>query len=174
MIAATLVWPAAAMADRPLPAAVAEAVPTARLVGQGRLTWWGFAAYDASLWAPPGLTRRAFGSHPFVLELAYLRAFKSDDITRVSLEEMLRAKGAGAEDAQQWRAQLRLLLPDVRPGDRLAGAHRPGRGARFYFNDRLAGEIADARFSAGFFGIWLGPATAQPELRAALFGDTPS
>ena len=173
MIAATLVWPAA-LAAQPLPAAVAEAVPTARLVGQGRLTWWGFAAYDATLWAPPGLTRRAFGRHPFVLELAYLRAFKSDDIARVSHEEMLRAKDAGPQDAQQWRAQLRMLLPDVRPGDRLAGVHSPGRGARFYFNDRFAGEIADARFSHSFFGIWLGPATSQPELRAALFGETPS
>jgi hypothetical protein len=173
VIAATLLWPAS-LAAAPVPAAVAEAVPNARLVGQGRLTWWGFAAYDATLWAPAGLTRRAFSRHPFVLELAYLRAFKSEDIARVSHEEMLRAKGAGPDDAQQWRAQLRVLLPDVRPGDRLAGVHLPGRGARFYFNDRLAGEVPDARFAQSFFGIWLGPETSHPQLRAALFGDTPS
>jgi hypothetical protein len=173
VIAATLVWPAAALAARSLPVAVAEAVPAARLVGQGHLAWWGFAAYDASLWAPPGLTRRAFASHPFVLELAYLRAFKSDDIARVSHQEMLRAEGPSREDAQRWRTQLRALVPDVGPGDRLAGVHAPGRGARFYFNDRFSGEIPDAMFSLSFFGIWLGPATSQPALRAALFGATP-
>jgi hypothetical protein len=173
VIGATLLWPTA-MAAAPLPAAIADEVATARLVGQGRLTWWGFAAYDARLWAAPGLTQRAYGRHPFILELAYLRAFRAEDIARVSHEEMLRAQSAGAQDAQQWRIQLQALLPDVAPGDKIAGVHRPGLGARFYFNDRYLGEIADARFSLGFFGIWLGAATSQPALRAALFGDTPA
>lgn len=173
MIAATLAWPVAAMTAQALPVAIAEAVPTARLVGQGRLTWWGFAAYDARLWAPPGLTQRGFASHPVVLELSYLRAFASDDIARVSQEEMVRADSASREDARQWRTQLRALIPDVGPGDRVAAAHRPGRGARFYVNDRFSGEIPDPRFSSSFFGIWLGPATSQPALRTALFGETP-
>jgi hypothetical protein len=48
---------------------VADALPGAQLVGQGRLSWWGFTAYDARLWAMPSLTRGAFGAHPFMLEL---------------------------------------------------------------------------------------------------------
>lgn len=165
-----ITWGAAAAAPQP---PVADALPGARLVGQGRLTWWGFTAYDARLWAAEGLTQTNFGRHPLALELAYLRAFKSDEIVRVSLDEMARAGGLGPQELQAWRPQLAALIPDVAPGDRITGVHRPGRGALFYVNDRFVGGIADSRFSESFFAIWLGPSTAQPKLRLALFGQTP-
>jgi hypothetical protein len=142
-------------------------------VGQGRLTWWGFSAYDAKLWAADGLTRAGFERHPFALELAYLRAFKSEEIVRVSLDEMARTGGAAPHELQAWQPQLAALIPDVAPGDRITGLHRPGRGALFYVNGRFVGGIADSRFSRSFFSIWLGAATAQPGLRLALFGETP-
>ena len=40
----------------------------------------------------------------------------------------------------------------------------------FLVNGRTAGEIADAEFARLFFAIWLGPATADRNLRAALLG----
>ena len=155
------------------PAVVARALTAARLAGEGRLTWWGFAAYEARLWVAPGFIQRAFDRHPLALELTYLRKFKSEDIVRTSLEEMRRGGSIDDEQAQRWEAQLRAVIPDVSPGDRLAGIHRPDRGASFYFNGQPAGEIADAKFSRLFFAIWLGAATSQPGLRAALLGDTP-
>ena len=56
----------------------------------------------------------------------------------------------------------------VQPGDRITGVHRPGAGARFYFNGRLRASVDDAAFARAFFGIWLSPSTSEPRLRSAL------
>lgn len=146
-------------------------MPAAQLVGRGTLSWFGFEAYDAQLWAPPGFRAGEFARQPFALELRYARSFKGADIAARSIEEMRRAGRFSSEQAQRWERALRELLPDVKPGDRIAGVHRPGRGAAFLVNGRSAGEIADPAFAELFFGIWLGPQTSQPSLRAALLGE---
>ena len=58
-------------------------------------------------------------------------------------------------------------VPNVKDGDFIIGEYVPG-SARFYFNGRLLGEVADADFARLFFGIWLDAKTSAPELRAAL------
>ncbi|WP_255440862.1 chalcone isomerase family protein [Caenimonas sedimenti] len=147
--------------------------PGLRPAGTGRLTWFGFQAYDARLWVGSGFSQAAFERSPFALELAYLRAFTGPDIARRSLDEMRRAGPIAPEDAQRWQAALQQLLPDVQPGDRILGLHRPGRGAAFAINGTWAGEILDARFARLFFGIWLAPTTSEPKLRQALLAGTP-
>ena len=160
----------AAFAAEPPPAARPLLPPQSRLAGQGELTWWGLRVYEARLWTPPGFEAEAFARHPFALELTYLRSLRGRDIAARSIEEMRRAGEFGDPQAERWRAQLEALLPDVKAGDRIAGVHRPGRGAVFLVNGRTAGEIADAEFARLFFAIWLGPATADRNLRAALLG----
>jgi hypothetical protein len=76
--------------------------------------------------------------------------------------------GFDAAQAQRWEAALRTLLPDVKPGDRLLGVHRPETGAQFYQGGRALGRIDDPEFSRRFFAVWLGPATSAPALRDAL------
>jgi hypothetical protein len=66
---------------------------------------------------------------------------------------------------------MRALFPDVAAGDTLTGVHLPERGARFFHNGRLLGEIRDPQFSRAFFAIWLDPRTREPSLRAALLGE---
>lgn len=139
-----------------------------RLAGEGRLRFLGLALYDARLWTGPEFAATAFERHPFVLELAYLRAFRGADIADRSLEEMHRLDPIAPPDAARWRSRLRELLPDVREGDHIAGVHRPGGGVTFHLNGRPLGEVADHRFAARFFAIWLSPATREPGLRAAL------
>src|SRR6478752_4295396 len=56
--------------------AVAQAIPAARMAGQGRLTWWGLAVYDATLWVAPGFAQAGFDRGDFALELAYLRPLR--------------------------------------------------------------------------------------------------
>jgi hypothetical protein len=141
--------------------------------GSGRLDWFGLRLYDARLWVGPGFRADAFDRHAFALELHYLRDFRAADIARRSLQEMERAAAIPAAQARQWQDQLQRLLPDVRAGDRIAGAHLPGRGARFFVNGRPAGEIDDPRFASLFFGIWLAPSTSEPRLREALLAGTP-
>lgn len=165
MLAACLAVPAAMAHPGP-------ALPAAQAAGQARLTFWGFSVYDARLWVGPGFRRSVFADHPLALELTYLRDFSAADIARRSLEEMRRAESIDAQQATQWRDALARLLPDVKAGDRLMGVHRPGVGASFLHNGKPLGEIADARFSRLFFGIWLGADTSEPALRDQLLEGT--
>jgi hypothetical protein len=65
---------------------------------------------------------------------------------------------------------MRRIFPDVQAGDRLTGVQRPGEGARFFFNGQPRGELLEAEFARLFFGIWLSPRSAQPNLRQQLLG----
>jgi hypothetical protein len=155
-------------ASLPHGSALASPVPVLHQVGQGRLSWLGFGAYDAALFAPAGFRASQFQQHRFALELAYLRHFKASDIADRSITEMRRAGEFSEADADRWRAGLESVLPDVKPGDRVTGVNEPQRGARFLVNGQDVGLIADPRFAALFFSIWLGPATSQPALRREL------
>jgi Chalcone isomerase-like len=145
-----------------------EALPQSQLVGQGRLTVWGFQVYDARLWAPNGFTADSFGTSPLALELAYLRDFAARDVAERSLQEMRRSQAITEVQAARWRAELLRVIPDVSRGDRILGLHRPGVGAAFWFNGKISGEVRDAEFARLFFGIWLSPQTSEPKLRNAL------
>lgn len=154
-------------------AEVRRLLPAASAAGQGRLTYWGLEVYDASLWVAPGFRAADFAAHAFALELSYLREFSAADIARRSIDEMARIAPLGEDRARQWQAALQATLRDVRRGDRLTGLNRPGHGVVFLFNDKPAGEIADAQFARLFFAIWLGPRTSEPALRQALLGAMP-
>jgi hypothetical protein len=143
-------------------------LPDAVVAGSGRFTFLGFRVYQATLWVAPGFRRSTLGSVPLALELAYERSFKAADIARRSLQEMQSVGGFDAAQARRWETALRELLPDVKPGDRLLGVHRPDIGAQFYQDGRSLGSIDDPEFSRRFFAVWLGPATSAPALRDAL------
>ncbi len=68
---------------------------------------------------------------------------------------------------------MRRVFPDVEPGDRLLGVHRPGEGVAFFYNGQLRGEIRDPEFARLFFGIWLSPRSSEPAMRQALLGSAP-
>lgn len=163
-----LAQPGATGAGVLAPAVLAQAGGDLRPAGRSRLKFWGFDVYDAALWTAPGFKAQRPAATPLVLELSYLRNFTADDIARVSLEQMRRHGAFDEAQGKRWQAQLAALLPPVRRGDRIAGVHTPGRGATFFHNERLLGDIADAQFSSLFFSIWLGEATSEPELRRAL------
>jgi hypothetical protein len=62
------------------------------------------------------------------------------------------------------------VFPDVQSGDRITGLYLPGQGARFYFGERLLGEVNDAEFARAFFAIWLDPRTRAPALLESMRG----
>jgi hypothetical protein len=144
------------------------ALPQGQLVGQGRLTFWGFQVYDATLWANPGFRADGFSTQALALELSYRRGFDSRSVAERSIAEMRRAAPIGDALADQWMAAMAKALPDVKKGDRVMGVHRPGVGAFFWLNGQPTGEVRDAAFAKLFFGIWLGPNTSEPALRSAL------
>lgn len=147
-------------------------VPALEAAGSGRLTFVTFPVYDARLWVAPGFSAAQFERHAFVLELEYLRELSGDAIADRTLAEMARSGRLDAAQRERWRERLRAIFPDVKPGDRIAGANRPGRGVRYYLNGRVLADIDDAQFAQLFFAIWLAPTTSEPGLRAALLKGT--
>jgi Chalcone isomerase-like len=153
-----------------LPTDVATSLPSADFAGKGKLTFFGLEVYESSLWVAPNFKGLDFDKHNFALELHYLRNFTAADIAKRSLEEMQRIEQVPEQKALLWTKTLSELLPNVRKGDRLIGAHKPGFGATFWLNGKRIGEVRDDEFSRQFFAIWLSPKTSEPKLRMALLG----
>ncbi|MFD0666720.1 chalcone isomerase family protein [Ramlibacter sp. MAHUQ-53] len=141
-----------------------------RLQGEATLRYFGLRVYHARLWTRPGFQADQPEAQPLVLELEYLRDFAGSAIAGRSLDEMRRAGPLPEPLARRWQAEMARVFPDVKAGDRLAGLHLPGEGARFWHNGRPVGQVDDPDFGRRFFGIWLAPTTSQPALRLALLG----
>lgn len=151
-----------------VPARVSAWLPEAQLSGSGRLTWFGLHVYDAALYLPAGVPGPDYATHPFVLELTYARELRGVSIAEASRDEIARLGFGSAAQRLRWFEQMSALFPDVRARSRIAGQHLPGRGARFFVDGRLAGEIADPEFATAFFSIWLDERSRSPALRRAL------
>ena len=157
-------------AQAAVPAEVASELPGARLLGNGRLTFFGLHVYDARLWTPEGFSADRFTTHPLALELEYARTLYGHLIAERSIEEMRRAGALSDEVAQRWLDTMKRIFPDVNKGDRITGVQRPAEATRIFVNATLRGEVRDADFTRRFFGIWLAPQTSEPKLRQALLG----
>jgi hypothetical protein len=152
-----------------LPPEVAAALPGARLQGSGRLRFLGLRVYDARLWAGTAVAAD-WAAAPLALELEYARDLKGELIAERSLTEMRRQGEIAADTSLRWLTAMKRFFPDVQAGDRLVGLLLPGQGARFFFNGRLSGELAEPEFAHLFFGIWLSPRTSETALRESLLG----
>ena len=137
--------------------------------GQGTLRFFGFKAYDATLWLPSADATFSF-ARPFALDIRYATGIKGKDISNTSLIELQRLSRSSPEQITAWATFMDATFTDVKSGDQLIGVHLPNAGIRFFLNGKLAGESADLAFSEAFFKIWLDPKTKRPELRNALLG----
>ena len=149
------------------PAEVLSTMPGAHLIGSGRLRYFGFSVYDASLWALPDFKVAQINQQRFALSLTYLRAFTASDIGQRSLQEIRRIHQVAPDTARVWLTALQEVLPDVAAGDRITAVHPPG-GVAFWHQGRSIGGISDSDFGRKFFDIWLSVSTSEPKLRNAL------
>ena len=131
--------------------------------GSGEMRFFGFRLYRATLW----VAGAGIEASPHALTLHYHRDISRDQLVSASLDEMRRL---GTDDAavERWKADLNRVFPDVREGDRIIGLHLPGKGARFFHQGKLTGEVNDPEFARRFFAIWLDPRTRSPDVRALL------
>lgn len=148
-------------------AAAARAVPSAELVGKGRMTYLGFKVFDAELYAPGGTYR---ASNPFALKLTYLRNFKGKDIAESSVKEIRRQGAVSAAQLDGWEKQMQAIFPNVSKGQSITGVRMSNGSTVFYAGNRKLGAIADPAFTRKFFAIWLGDRTRNPQLKARLVG----
>lgn len=167
-VAAGLYGSTAVLHAQDIPLDLRAGLPMLSLIGQAKMQFFGFDVYQASLWVPSGFVESAYEHSNFVLELSYLRPFKATDIAKRSTAEMLRQGTFTLEQLASWEAQMRLIFPDVKPGDRITGINHPHVGATFLANGRWVGELRDPVFSKHFFGIWLSSRTSEPQIRQAL------
>lgn len=135
-----------------------------QLQGLGRLNFWGFHVYDASLYRGS-----AKDSQEFALELKYQRSFSGEAIASRTAQEM---KNLGVADPQaaSWGKELASVLPNVEPGQTIAAVYIPKQGTSFFFEGKKISQIQGADFAKAFFGIWLDSKTSAPKLRAELLG----
>jgi len=154
----------------PVPPEVAGALPGARLIGAGRLTFFGLHVYDARLWARDDFKPADFADTALAIEVEYARTISARQLADRSLTEIKRSGAVPADKAARWLALMLKVFTDVKEGDRLTGVQLPGSRSRFFANGRPNGDVDDAEFTQRFFGIWLSPSTSEPKLRAALLG----
>jgi hypothetical protein len=151
------------------PAHVRAELPDARLAGQGSFRWFGMKIYDARLWVGArGYLPDAPEAAAFALDLRYARALRGERIAAASNDELERLDAGTAAQRARWLVAMQQLFPDVREGSHLTGIYLPARGARFYFNGKLLGDMPDPAFARAFFSIWLDPRSSAPDLRTAL------
>ena len=163
-----LLFIASARAD-PLPAALAEALPTAEFRGAATARWFGFALYDAEFWVDRAMSVGAVDySVPFVLRLYYARALPGRAIADVSRQEIARLQAVTPEQLAQWHARMLAAFPDVEAGTELAGMHIPGVGMRLFHNGAIRADLPGDDFSRAFFGIWFDPRTRNAGVRTLL------
>jgi len=146
-------------------------VPEARLAGEGDYTWFGMRIYNAQLWVgPQGYQGLASATAPFVLELRYARGLDGSKIAEASYEQMQKIQAGTEAQRLEWLRTMQRIFPDVKQGQRIAGAYRAGvaPGVRFYLDGKVMADVTDGDFARAFFAIWLSPDTTAPKLRSAL------
>ena len=146
-----------------------DALPQARVVGQGEFHWFGFSIYSAHLWAE---TPAVDWVNPFALELVYHRSISRTRFVDVSADEIERVGNGrySAAQLERWRSLMSQSFVDVNSGDTLVGVYVPGVGCRFYDGSKLLASVDDPAFARAFFSIWLDPRTRDTGLREKLLG----
>jgi hypothetical protein len=129
-----------------------------------------FKVYDATLWSSPEKSNPLEDAAPFALDITYSMSVKRDDIIDTSIQEIVRLRNPSAATLSKWTSAMKTVIPSVVTGDRLLGLSVPSKGARFYLNGKLIGEVNDPIFSEAFFAIWLDNNTTKPDMRRALLG----
>jgi hypothetical protein len=147
-----------------------DAIPNAKLVGQGEFRWFLFDVYGAKLWSE----RLPFTMNvPFALELTYRRHITSKQFVDSTIDEIKRIFGKSYSDEKlaQWRKELTNMFPDVYDGDQLIGVYLPDRGCLFFNKSEQIAKIDDPELAKAFFAIWLDKRSRDTNLRELLLGE---
>lgn len=148
---------------------VMKTIPSAEIVGVGRLSILFWDVYDATLYAPGGQCEKG---KPFALSIHYFHEINGKDIADRSIEEM---RGQGFEDEdmlRKWHVEMNAIFPDVQNGTVLTAVFTPGKHTEFFENGRKIGTVKGDDFLHRFSGIWLSENTSEPALRKKLLGQS--
>jgi len=126
-----------------------------------------FHLYDASLCAD----EKPFSmDRSFSLTLDYKRSFKSSQLVKATIIEMVRISGREKSEFTALIQPIKTCFPDVKKGDQITGVSLGENIARFYLNGAPSCEIEWDGFRSDFFGIWLSENTRTPRKSKLLRG----
>jgi hypothetical protein len=147
------------------PAEIASVIHAAAPYGSGKYAVLFITAYDTELWTDaPEWSMNA----PFALTLRYHIGFSSSYLVNRTLREMQHVDPS-LNDAtvERYRKAMAFFAP-ASSGDEMTMLYQPGQPTRFFKNGALTGEVSEPGFAQDFFGVWLSPATSEPDLRKSL------
>ncbi|WP_395823943.1 chalcone isomerase family protein [Collimonas sp.] len=154
------------------PPHIEQAIPEARLAGQGSFRWFGLLIYDAQFWVGSQDYQASNpDTAPFALDLEYARSLNGEKIAEASIEEIKKIGGFSDASYDRWLLQMKGVFKNVVKGTHITGVFIPNYGARFFYDGKALGEIADLQFAHAFFSIWLSPKTSAPALRKKLLAN---
>jgi hypothetical protein len=136
--------------------------------GSGTMSWAFWDAYKATLYTQ---SKTFNPNEEFALKLDYKVDIEGADIAERSIEEMEKQQTIPQEKSQKWLGEMKKIFPSVDDKTTITGVNIPNKGAAFYKNGKLIGEINDTEFAKRFFDIWLSPKTSEPKLRKQLLGE---
>jgi hypothetical protein len=153
-----------------LPPPVIEQGYALRKVGSGELRWLGLPIYDASLWTSTGRYTGFGPGETVALSLWYQRAFRRDDLVRITETAWKKLGQPEAAQRDRWLAELRRAWSDVTPGSNVTTVVMPSGPTRFYDQRGRFAQVDDPAFGPAFLAIWLNPRSVVSDLRQQLLG----
>jgi hypothetical protein len=147
------------------PVEIASVIHATTPYGSGKYSVLFITAYDEELWTDaPGWSMNA----PFALTLRYHIGFSANYLVSRSLREMQHVDPR-LDDATvaRYRKAMAFFAP-ASSGDEMTMLYQPGQPVRFFKNGAPTGEVSEPGFAEDFFGVWLSPATSDPDLRKSL------
>jgi|SRR5271168_2198292 len=150
----------------PKPAEIAKVIKADAPYGAGKMRVLLMTAYDASLWTDAAKWSMQV---PFALNVTYHFACTSGDIADRLLSEISHVNpGIASATLAHYRSMFAGFFPDAKSGDKMTALYTPDGTIRFFNDGQQTGQVHDASFAQAFFGVWLSPATSEPDLRQNL------
>jgi hypothetical protein len=133
--------------------------------GKGRHSWWGIQMYDATLWIV-GVHWSAAAPH--ALDLEPSRVVSADTLVKTAIGEMRELKVGDEGKLETWQAEMKKVIPNVRPGDQIVIFCSDTNRTLVYLNDSSTGEVDDPSFCPALMSVWLHPQTKHQAVRKSL------
>jgi chalcone isomerase-like protein len=150
---------------RPLPSQVLSSAPEIHPFGKGRHSLWGIPMYDATLWI--------VGPHwseatPHALDIEPSRAVSADLLVKGAIVEMRNLKVGDENQLRTWQAEMKRIIPNLKPGDQVVIFCTDTNRTLGYLNDSNIGEVDDPSFCPAVMSVWLHPQTKHQSMRKSL------
>jgi len=150
---------------RPLPPQVLSSAPEIHPFGKGRHSLFGIPMYDATLWI--------VGPHwsdatPHALDLEPSRTASADLLVKSAIAEMRNLKVGDENQIRIWQAEMKKIIPNVKPGDQVVIFCTDTNRTLGYLNNANIGEVDDPSFCPAVMSVWLHPRTKHQALRKSL------